>query len=731
MTILHEQLEMLNEAQRRAVTAPPQNLLVLAGAGSGKTRVLVNRTAWLMQEHQASPYSILSVTFTNKAANEMRGRLESLLNQSLQGMWVGTFHGLAHKLLRLHWKDCELPENFQVIDSEDQLRIIRNIFKTLSINEERWQPKKAQGFINKKKDDGLRPHQLGEPQGSYEQVMHEIYQHYENYVKDNGLVDFAELLLRSYELLDKPDILAHYQARFEHFLVDEFQDTNTIQYNWLRKLALQAKSITIVGDDDQSIYGWRGARIENLQRFENDYPNTQVLRLEQNYRSTNAILTAANTLIMNNDERMGKTLWTDGESGEPVTTYGAFNEIDESLFVVRKIRAWIDEGGNFDDIGILYRSNAQSRVIEEALMQAQIPYSIYGGLRFFERAEIKDALAYLRLSVNLSDNSAFDRIINVPPRGIGQKTVEKIRDIAIAHDTTYWEGAQIALQEQSITGKARLGLLGFVELISTLSSNLKEDPLAVLVSNAITHSGLLSYFKNQKGEKAQSRAENLEELVSACNDFTLSFPPDDTSVINEFLAHTALDGGETQQPEDGAAVQLMTIHSAKGLEFPLVFLCGLEEGLFPHHFSKDIPNSLEEERRLCYVGITRAMKKLYMTYAKKRRLFGRDESRKPSRFIHELPSEVIEEETREVSASRNYPFRTPISDNHEYYQPSYAQEESESDGFSLGQRVNHVKFGAGTVINHEGQGERARIHVHFDNGDSKWLVLAFAKLEPV
>lgn len=729
-------LNTLNREQQHAVTAPLGNLLVLAGAGSGKTRVLVHRVAWLIQNQGASPYSVLAVTFTNKAAGEMRGRLQSMIRE-IGGMWVGTFHGLSHKMLRLHWKEANLPEHFQVIDSDEQLFIIRKIFKSLNINEERFEPKKIQHFINRKKDEGQRAAQLASHFSVYDEVMKQVYGEYEKYCKDNGLLDFAELLLASYELLrDNESLRQHYQGRFVHFLVDEFQDTNTIQYSWLSLLAKgTAASVTVVGDDDQSIYGWRGAKIENLRRYEREFKDTQIIRLEQNYRSTETILSAANALISNNGSRLGKTLWTEGEKGELITVYNGFNEEDEALYIIRQIRGLISEGISPRDISILYRSNAQSRVLEEALVRAGLPYVIYGGLRFFERAEIKDALAYLRLAVNLNDNTAFERVINVPPRGIGDRSLEKIKEMAAHNDCSYWKATQTLLEQGLITGKIGNAAKAFLEFIEELhAAEAQAQPqgqgplsLSQLMEIVLKNSGLLEYFKEQKGEKAQSRAENLEELLNATFDFEEEKPyEEECSPLTAFLAYTALESGERKVEKQENSIQLMTLHSAKGLEFPVVFICGLEEGLFPHHFSSENKEALEEERRLCYVGITRAMRRLFLSYADKRRLFGRDEDRHVSRFIQEIPEHLIQETKRKITLN-NYSMslfkKTP---------PKATMFEAEMDGdFCIGQRVSHPKFGEGTIVDQEGYGERARVHVKFDAFGSKWLALSFAKLEAV
>jgi DNA helicase-2/ATP-dependent DNA helicase PcrA len=711
-------LSFLNTAQQSAVTAAKGNLLVLAGAGSGKTRVIVHRIAWLITEQHVSPYSILAVTFTNKAAGEMRARLEELLGREAQSIWVGTFHGLSHKLLRLHWQEAGLPQNFQVIDSDDQLQMIKRIFKQLEVNEDRFEPKKIQSYINRKKDEGLRGIRAID-ENPYEKVVQAIYQQYEKNCKDNGLVDFAELLLRCYELLkNNSELLSHYQARFSHLLVDEFQDTNAIQYQWLSLLAGKSASVTAVGDDDQSIYGWRGAKIENIRRFEREFKETQMIRLEQNYRSTATILSAANALIENNGGRFGKNLWTEGETGDPITVYAGFNEEDEALYVVREIREWL-KSGKGADIGILYRSNAQSRVLEESFVRAGIPYSIYGGLRFFERAEIKDALAYVRLVVNPEDNTSFERILNVPPRGIGDRSLEKIREIVASDQCSYWEAAKKAVETRVLSAKIESSLRSFVALISGLQTTTKTS-LVDLIQAVIRDSGLLRFFKEQEGEKAQNRAENLEELMNAANDYEAEYSSEDElSPITAFLSYTSLEGGERVHASTENAVQLMTIHSAKGLEFPMVFICGLEDGLFPHHFSRESEQALEEERRLCYVGITRAKRKLYLTYAEKRRIFGRDEERQPSRFIEEVPEHLVKAIHRKVTVQAPTMMQKRVIDRSE-----------NETGLRLGQRVVHPKFGEGMLLDTEGSGERTRVHVRFDQYGNKWLALAYAKLEP-
>ncbi len=722
---------LLNAAQQQAVEAELGNLLVLAGAGSGKTRVLVNRIAWLITNNNASLHSIFAVTFTNKAANEMKTRLASILRRSTSNIWVGTFHSLAHRLLRLHWQESKLPQNFQVIDSDDQLRIIRKIFKQLNVDEERWEPKQVQNFINRKKDDGIRSNRLAPAHNIFERVMGDIYVAYEQACDKNGVVDFGELLFRAYELLaESSSLRGHYQERFSHFLVDEFQDTNAIQYGWLKLLASNAQSVTVVGDDDQSIYGWRGARIENIYKFEKDFPNAAIIRLEQNYRSTSTILSAANEVISCNDGRLGKSLWTQEAAGELITLYTALNEEDEALFVVRQIKKYNTEQNSLSDIAILYRSNAQSRVLEEALVREGITYCIYGGLRFFERAEIKDALAYLRLVVNTTDNTAFERVINTPPRGIGEQSLGKIREFAIQNNLSYWAAARQCIQENILTGKAGVGLRAFINIIESLTSLINEQPLSIVVEQAINISGLLQFFKEKQGEGARSRVENLEELVSATNNFSFEaigsgLAEDPKTMLVEFLSYASLEAGDHKKTADGSVgVQLMTLHSAKGLEFPVVFICGAEEGLFPHHFSKDDPQALEEERRLCYVGITRAMRKLFITHAEKRRLFGREEARKKSRFVTEIPEHLLDTQAGKIYTKSTSPFF--FSETKTSYNSGQGQFR-----FRLGQRVKHARFGLGTIVDQEGALDKMRINVHFDNVGPKWLVCSFARLEMV
>jgi DNA helicase-2/ATP-dependent DNA helicase PcrA len=710
-------LNSLNDEQRRAVTSEPGHMLVLAGAGSGKTRVLVHRIAWLMLTEELSPQSILAVTFTNKAAHEMRSRIEELLHISTFGMWVGTFHGLAHRFLRQHYQEAKLPKEFQVLDSDDQLRTIKRIMKALEVDDGRWQPRQVQGYINQKKDEGLRAAHIEPGYDIYTKTMQRLYQAYEETCERAGIVDFAELLLRCLELFrDNPVLLSHYQGRFQHILVDEFQDTNAIQYAWIRLLAGKENHVMIVGDDDQSIYGWRGAKIENIHRFSRDFSDAITIRLEQNYRSTQTILNAANQLISYNQDRLGKELWTEVSGGEPIDLYAAFNEIDEAQFIVARIQQWQRDGGNFNEVAILYRSNAQSRVIEDALIQAGIPYRVFGGLRFFERAEIRDALAYLRLVLHHDDDTGFERVVNLPTRGVGNKTLEALREYARDRNVSLWQASINMVQAGDFTARAARALQVFIDLILTLQDDIIDMDLDEQVGWVITHSGLLDHHKSQKGEKAQARVENLEELITAAKQFEPGEAEQELTALQAFLAHAALEAGEAQAAKHADCVQMMTMHMAKGLEFPLVFIGGLEEGLFPHQMSIAEGNRLEEERRLCYVGMTRAMQRLVLSYAESRMLHGRQTFNPPSRFLDEIPDEFL----HEVRARKQ-----------KSVQPRFTQQKSSSSQpYQLGARVRHPKFGDGVVVCMEGQGAHARVQVNFDQYGSKWLVLAYAKLEP-
>ncbi|EPH6348391.1 DNA helicase II [Vibrio cholerae] len=716
-------LDGLNDKQREAVAAPLENLLILAGAGSGKTRVLVHRIAWLMSVEEVSPFSVMAVTFTNKAAAEMRGRIEELMHGTASGMWCGTFHGICHRILRAHYLDAKLLEDFQIIDSDDQQRLLKRLIKAHNLDDKQWPARQVAWWINNQKDEGLRPAHINafDP---VTQTYLKLYTAYQEACDRAGLVDFAEILLRALELLrGNQHIREHYQARFKHILIDEFQDTNAIQYAWLRMMAGAQSNVMIVGDDDQSIYGWRGARVENIEKFTREFPSVNTIRLEQNYRSTKTILEASNTLIANNSERMGKQLWTEGLVGEPISVYSAYNELDEARFVVSKIKGWQEQGGTLTDCAILYRNNAQSRVLEEALLQASLAYRIYGGMRFFERQEIKDALSYLRLINNRNDDTAFERVINTPPRGLGDKTLETIRFAARDRGCTLWDASVGLLNDQVLTGRAASALSRFVELINALEEEGIDMPLHVLTDHAVKTSGLLEMYQQEKGEKSKARIENLEELVTATRQFEKPEEAQDMTMLTAFLTHAALEAGEGQADEHDDAVQLMTLHSAKGLEFPLVFMVGVEEGMFPSQMSAEEAGRLEEERRLCYVGMTRAMQKLYITYAEMRRLYGQDKYHKPSRFIRELPEGCLDEVRMKAQVSR------PTSTGR--FSQTVVKESFNETGFNLGSRVRHPKFGEGTIINFEGSGPQSRVQVAFNGEGIKWLVTAYARLEKV
>jgi DNA helicase-2/ATP-dependent DNA helicase PcrA len=736
-------LNPLNDEQRAAVTAPAGPTLVLAGAGSGKTRVLTHRVAWAISALGASPYNILAVTFTNKAAAEMRHRIETLLGVPGGAMWVGTFHGIAHRLLRLHHQLGGLPPGFQILDSEDQQRLIKKVIRAQELDETRYVPRDVQYWINKLKDDGIRPGQVKPGHDPMQQMLAKLYVNYEETCRRAGVVDFAELLLRAFELLrDNASLLAHYRTRFTHVLVDEFQDTNAIQYAWTRLIAGPDGAPFVVGDDDQSIYRWRGARVENLRQFTRDFPEAKMFRLERNYRSTGNILGAANALIANNSGRLGKNLWTSGGAGERIRVYAAFNERDEADFVIQRIMEWQRLGGARREVAILYRSNAQSRAFEEALLTARIPYRVYGGLRFYERAEIKDALAYLRLVSNRHDDASFERVVNLPTRGIGAKSLEGLREAARAAGSSMWQAAATMLSgTPGAPGIAELGnrgasaLLGFLKLIDGLDADTAGLPLHEQIDHVIQNTGLIEHYRKDKQDKGEARIENLDELVSAARGFDADAVSPGTESeklppLAAFLAHAALESGEGQAAEWEDSVQMMTLHTAKGLEFPLVFLVGMEDGLFPHQRSIDDLEGLEEERRLCYVGITRAMKQLYVSHAEQRRLHGMDSFGTPSRFISELPPELVEEVRPRIQHSR------PVVG--QAWRPAAPAarsrtlvEESAPSGIRLGARVRHGRFGDGVILNLEGQGAQARVQVNFEHQGSKWLMLSYANLEVV
>ncbi len=715
-------LENLNDPQRDAVTSEDQSLLVLAGAGSGKTRVLVHRIAWSVEAMGLNPSSIMAVTFTNKAAQEMQSRIQELLQSPVGDMWCGTFHGLAHRTLKRFYKDAGLISGFTILDSDDQLRIVKRLIKEAGLDDGAWPPKQIQWQINSWKDEGIRADKVNDNGDFYAQTVKGIYKRYEEACLNDSLVDFAELLLKAYELVkENKTVKEFFHNRFKAILVDEFQDTNTIQYNWLKEIASDISSITAVGDDDQSIYGWRGAKVENVSSFEASFKKAKIIRLEQNYRSTSVILSAANALIDNNQNRLGKNLWTDSLEGEPITLYQAYNEQDEARFIAGTIKNWMDSGEFYQDVGIVYRSNAQSRALEEALLRINIPYRIYGGLRFYERMEIKNAMSYLKVVFNPHDNPAFERSIANPTRGIGVKSQAKIREAAKSYNLSYIKAAAKLLDEGKMGGKAGQGLRAYLEFITNCIELLDTTPLSDLMELIIQKSGLYQYHKKEAGEKGKTRIENLEELVTSAKNFEQSFEKEKShkEIAEIFLDTVSLDAGDTQADEFQDAVQLMTLHSAKGLEFPLVFITGLEETLFPHGRSIESPSQLEEERRLCYVGITRAMKKLYLTHAESRRLHGSDVFNPASRFLKEIPPVFIEEIRPRASVTTSY-VRKPKKSTMDF---------KKEVGIGLGQKVVHPTFGLGVVLNYEGSGESARVQINFEKAGSKWLVLAFAKLE--
>ena len=716
-------LNELNDRQRDAVTSEAPSLLVLAGAGSGKTRVLVHRVAWIVEAMQSNPNSVMAVTFTNKAANEMKSRIQELLQSPLADLWCGTFHGLAHRTLKRFYKEANLISTFTVLDAEDQLRVIKRICKDNNLEESSWPAKQIQWQINSWKDAGKRPKNIDDSKDFYAETVKKIYSQYDEICKKDSLVDFAELLLKSYELLkSNTKVRDFFHRRFRHILIDEFQDTNVIQYAWLNEVASKEASITAVGDDDQSIYGWRGAKVGHLEDFKTKHKHNETIRLEQNYRSTSIILNAANALIENNQARLGKNLWTESNEGEQITLYQAFNEQDEARFVAEIIKSWMDGGELFSDSAVIYRSNAQSRAIEEALLRANIPYRIYGGLRFYDRLEIKNAISYLRIIFNPHDNPAFERSVANPTRGVGAKTLAKIRSLANKHNISYIQASSKMIDENIISGRGANGLKKFLEIILSLCGKIDDISLSEIVGSILEQSGLIQFHEKEPGEKGKTRKENLEELLSAAKNFEMSFSDDKTNreITEQFLSNVSLDAGDRQADEFDDAVQLMTLHSAKGLEFPLVFMTGLEETLFPHGRSMESPDQLEEERRLCYVGITRAMKKLYLTYAESRRLHGNDIFNPPSRFIKEIPSECIMEIRPKASVT------VPYSRNE-----SKPMDFEDQIGIALGQKVQHPKFGQGIVLNYEGAGESARVQVNFETAGTKWLVLSFANLEVI
>ncbi|MCC8997518.1 MAG: DNA helicase II [Nitrosomonas sp.] len=726
-------LSDLNPQQLEAITLPHQSALILAGAGSGKTRVLTTRIVYLIQSGQISPHGILAVTFTNKAAKEMLTRITAMLPINPRGMWIGTFHGLCHRLLRTHYPDAGLPQAFQILDSADQLALIKRVLKDLSVDEKRFPPRQVQWFINNAKEAGLRASSVT-VEDAFSRRMLEFYQVYEQQCYKEGVVDFAELLLRSYELLKRNQVLcAHYRERFRHILIDEFQDTNVLQYQWLKLFAgvgstteQQNAAVFAVGDDDQSIYAFRGANTGNMKEFERDFAISKIIKLEQNYRSYGHILDAANALINNNADRLGKNLWTAEGKGEPVRVYNAPNDFDEATFIVEEVKALHAEGIALSDMALLYRSNAQSRILEHSLFNAAIPYRVYGGMRFFDRQEIKHALAYLRLIANPDDDNALLRVINFPARGIGARSVEQLQDSAKINGASLWTaavqqtGGQESLKQQTDSGKSLKGIAGFVHRITLLRERCDSLPLPQIVEQMLSDSELIAHYTKER--ESAERLENLNELVNAATSFVHEAEND---TLTEFLAHASLEAGEHQAGSGQDALQLMTVHAAKGLEFHTVFLSGLEEGLFPHENSLNETDGIAEERRLMYVAMTRARRRLYLSFAQSRMLHGQTRYNIASRFLHEIPEDCLKW-LQSVSNVTN--LKTSLSS------PNWSHSVTKSSSNSpwkMGQKVIHGKFGTGIIVNFEGAGSDARVQVNFENSGSKWLLLEYAKLTSV
>ena len=723
-------LSGLNPQQLESVTLPRQSALVLAGAGSGKTRVLTTRVAWLIQTGQASPMGILAVTFTNKAAKEMLARISAMLPINTRGMWVGTFHGLCNRLLRAHYRDAGLPQLFQIMDSADQLALIKRLMKSLNVDDEKYPPKQLQYFINDAKEQGLRATQV-EAFDDFSRKLNELYAAYDELCQREGVADFAELLLRSFELLSRNEILReHYRGRFQHILVDELQDTSRLQYLWLKLLAGQNNAVFAVGDDDQSIYAFRGASAGNMLSFEQDFGATKVIKLEQNYRSHGNILDAANALIRHNKARLGKNLWTAEGHGEPLRLYEAANDIEEAGFIVEEVKVLVAEGVKLSDMAVLYRSNAQSRVLEHALFSAAIPYRVYGGLRFFERQEIKHALAYLRLIANPDDDGALLRVINFPLRGIGNRSLEQLQEYTQEHRSSLWQAALRRTQNkgQERETAQKKGIEGFVALIKSLREACAGLTLQEIIEHVIEHSGLKQHYQGQKD--GADRLENLGELINAVASFINENAEGSVqNMLVDFLAHAALEAGEHQAGEGVDALQLMTVHSAKGLEFHTVFVSGLEEGLFPHEQSLVEDGGLEEERRLMYVALTRARRRLYLSFSQNRMLHGQTRYNIASRFVQEIPENLMKRINSglKVKGSAFSVQDTGASAPHAQHSTLNAQP---SLPWRIGQNVLHPKFGAGVIVNAEGRGADARVQVNFHKAGVKWLALEYAKLTP-
>ncbi len=748
-------LSGLNEPQLEAVTLPHQSALILAGAGSGKTRVLTTRIAWLIQTGQASPAGLLAVTFTNKAAKEMLARISAMLPINTRGMWVGTFHGLCNRMLRAHHQEAGLPQLFQILDSQDQLALIKRLMKAAHVDEERFPARQIAWYINSHKDAGRRAADA-DAYDEFARRMQELYAIYDEQCQREGVVDFAELLLRSHELLSRNEILRdHYRGRFRHILVDEFQDTNRLQYQWLRMLAGADNAIFAVGDDDQSIYAFRGASAANMQDLQRDFSIGKVIKLEQNYRSHGHILDAANALIDHNRKRLGKELWTSEGKGEPLRVFEAGTDFDEAAFIVGEVASLHNEGLRLSDIALLYRSNAQSRVLEHALFNAGIAYRVYGGLRFFERQEIKHALAYLRVLASDADDGALLRIINFPARGIGNRSLEQLQDTATSSGVSLWtaakEKASAGNGERSAAsgqldagaaGHASLpvlhaagakGIPAFVALIAGMRAACDGLPLPEIIEHVIEHSGLKQHYAKER--EGADRLENLGELVNAAAGFIADESHDETGLAG-FLAHAALEAGDNQAQAGADALQLMTVHSAKGLEFHSVFISGLEEGLFPHENSMSEADGREEERRLMYVALTRARRRLYLSYAQSRMLHGQTRYNIASSFLSEIPAALM----RRINRAGAVATRAPAAGQNrgDYAGAGMRQDKvavargagslERSSPWHIGQNVTHPKFGTGVIVNAEGRGADARVQINFHHNGTKWLALDYAKL---
>ena len=714
-------LSGLNNKQLEAVTLPQQSALILAGAGSGKTRVLTTRIAWLIQTGQVSPMGLMAVTFTNKAAKEMLTRLTSMLPINTRGMWAGTFHGLCNRLLRAHYREAGLPSTFQILDTGDQLSSIKRLMKLMNVDDETYPPKQVQGYINSCKEEGLRAHAV-DAYDAHSQKLREIYEEYDKQCNREGVADFAELLLRCYELLERDaHIRQHYQSRFHYILVDEFQDTNRLQYLWLKLLAGTNNCIFAVGDDDQSIYGFRGARVGNMRDFESDFNVQNIVKLEENYRSHSNILDAANAIISHNKHRLGKNLWTSAGKGEPVRIYEAYNDTDEAQFIVDEVNTLQSEGIALGDMALLYRSNAQSRILEHTLFSANIPYRVYGGLRFFERAEIKHALAYMRLIANANDDTALLRVINFPARGIGARSLEQLQEAARQQNCSLWQAATNKVGNGTLGGK---GIDGFVGLIREMVNQAYGISLPELAELATTLSGLKTFYENDK--EGEDRIANLEELVTAAVAFNNqdfgnhNNVEEDLDIVTQFLNHASLEAGEHQADVGREALQLMTVHASKGLEFNAVFICGVEEGLFPHEQSTYENNGVEEERRLMYVAVTRARQRLYLSHAQSRMLHGQVRYGIPSRFLDEIPDGLLKR-------LNSKPVPKPYATGGNYQ----ATPSSQQYPFKIGQSVRHAKFGDGVVVSYEGNASDLAIKINFGKQGLKTLMMEYAKLEKI